>query len=90
MSTTTYLSPDERDALARAGEEALNLCLGRFLVEERTAFWHAIRRCYVQAPKPAPRPAEEGEAPPLPDLAALPIPAAIPAPHVIQAAADLV
>ncbi|WP_407518567.1 hypothetical protein [Methylobacterium oryzisoli] len=87
MSTTTHLSPDERDALARAGEEALNLCLGRFLAEERAAFWHAIRRCYVQAPKPAPSPAEEEDA--LPDLAALPIPAAIPAPHVIQAAAEL-
>ncbi|GJE01563.1 hypothetical protein [Methylobacterium isbiliense] len=97
MSLTTHLSPDERDALAKAGEEALNLCLGRFVAEERAAFWHAIRCCYVQSPKPAPKapqmpagvPVTAPEALPLPDLAALPDPAAIPAPHVIQAAADL-
>ncbi|MFE1600779.1 hypothetical protein [Methylobacterium sp. ID0610] len=79
MPHTTHLSPDEVDAYARAGEEALNRCLGRVRAEDQAAFWHAIRRCYVQSPASLP----------LDDLAALPEAAAIPAAHVIQASAEL-
>ncbi|ACL55346.1 hypothetical protein [Methylobacterium nodulans] len=75
MPNATYLTPDEVEAYARAGEEALKLCLRRHLAEEQAAFWHAIRLCYGQSLSPLPAA----------DLAALPA-AAIPAPHVLQGA----
>ncbi|MGY2052298.1 hypothetical protein [Methylobacterium sp. JK268] len=79
MTMTTHLSPDEVEAYALAGEEALNVSLGRQLPEMQAAFWHAIQCCYVRSPSPIP----------VPDLAIVPDPVVLPPAHVIQAAVEL-